>query len=632
MVNNSGSGIDLQSALSNLEEMRQGRAPVGRERGRHASPSGSGHHLHQVGTGGHQSRGHSGGRSYAGGHHSGDHHRLTSPYATPYLSPPDTWRRTNSDSALHQSYMMAESANPSGGFMTNDGIGAGGLNSYSSSGSPSLISRGPTQTGSSSLTNINALDAGPNVSWDPGKQQQQTQQNNLMSSHHNPNIPHHMSSTASTGVMRMAPGTQQNNMINMSNNSNHQFVSGSQNNLLMTGSSDVRPKSCDVPGITIYPSQDPCGDGGSAGGPHHHIPISSNTGSLPDLTSFHFPAPLSTPIDTDDSIYGGGNNCAMSGMVAQPSPPASNSQSSSVQYNQTSPGSPFGGRSGPPTSPYSVNSNNGSPSPFSPQSPCSASGFAYSPPPPNMTNSSGGIQQQNQNSVTCSSGAAAGVVVSCNSSSINTSSSSSSGQHIMYHQQQQESSCIQNSVVVNSTSGYNHNHHHQQQLCHTSLQNALENIPDIIFTEASCDSGLLGSLRNHNQGIIGGSSSSSGVMTGGQHQQIIVDSGGGGIMSMSSTSCEMNSSDMNRLNEFLAENNLYKNDLPVDDLIDFDGLQILTDIEDNSHDTDTDCQTDRDTLSSDCHNPILSSSAASNSTGGTSSSEHQQQNRTSSSS
>lgn len=30
------------------------------------------------------------------------------------------------------------------------------------------------------------------------------------------------------------------------------------------------------------------------------IPIGNNTGSLPDLTSFHFPPPLPTPLDQED--------------------------------------------------------------------------------------------------------------------------------------------------------------------------------------------------------------------------------------------------------------------------------------------------------------------------------------------
>jgi len=43
---------------------------------------------------------------------------------------------------------------------------------------------------------------------------------------------------------------------------------------------------------SIYPSQQEPGT--------VQIPIGNNTGSLPDLTSFHFPPPLPTPLDQED--------------------------------------------------------------------------------------------------------------------------------------------------------------------------------------------------------------------------------------------------------------------------------------------------------------------------------------------
>ncbi|XP_040268555.1 CREB-regulated transcription coactivator 2 isoform X2 [Bufo bufo] len=58
-----------------------------------------------------------------------------------------------------------------------------------------------------------------------------------------------------------------------------------------------RPKSCEVPGINIYPSVDQ---------PSSVPPVPSvlNTGgSLPDLTSLHFPSPLPTPLDPDESGF-----------------------------------------------------------------------------------------------------------------------------------------------------------------------------------------------------------------------------------------------------------------------------------------------------------------------------------------
>ncbi|KAF2884678.1 hypothetical protein ILUMI_21475 [Ignelater luminosus] len=56
---------------------------------------------------------------------------------------------------------------------------------------------------------------------------------------------------------------------------------------------DGRPRSCEVrvPGINIYPSVHEPGT--------IQIPIGNNTGSLPDLTSVHFPSPIHTPLDQD---------------------------------------------------------------------------------------------------------------------------------------------------------------------------------------------------------------------------------------------------------------------------------------------------------------------------------------------
>ncbi|KAG8430983.1 hypothetical protein GDO86_019611 [Hymenochirus boettgeri] len=57
----------------------------------------------------------------------------------------------------------------------------------------------------------------------------------------------------------------------------------------------ARPKSCEVPGINIFPSAEEVAD---------TPPVSSvlnSGGSLPDLTSLHFPPPLPTPLDPDES-------------------------------------------------------------------------------------------------------------------------------------------------------------------------------------------------------------------------------------------------------------------------------------------------------------------------------------------
>ncbi|KAM4690055.1 CREB-regulated transcription coactivator 2 [Rhinophrynus dorsalis] len=58
-----------------------------------------------------------------------------------------------------------------------------------------------------------------------------------------------------------------------------------------------RPKSCEVPGINIYPSADQ-----PASIPT--VPSVLNTGgSLPDLTNLHFPSPLPTPLDPEESGF-----------------------------------------------------------------------------------------------------------------------------------------------------------------------------------------------------------------------------------------------------------------------------------------------------------------------------------------
>ncbi|XP_069507531.1 CREB-regulated transcription coactivator 2 isoform X2 [Ambystoma mexicanum] len=59
----------------------------------------------------------------------------------------------------------------------------------------------------------------------------------------------------------------------------------------------ARPRSCEVPGISIYPSLDQ---------PSNVLMMPSllNTGgSLPDLTNLHFPSPLPTPLDPDESAF-----------------------------------------------------------------------------------------------------------------------------------------------------------------------------------------------------------------------------------------------------------------------------------------------------------------------------------------
>ncbi|XP_067416802.1 CREB-regulated transcription coactivator 1 isoform X2 [Emydura macquarii macquarii] len=139
------------------------------------------------------------------------------PYGTVYLSPPsDTnWRRTNSDSALHQSTMTpAQQESFSGG-------------SQDMQQKRVLLLTVPGMEESTSETDKTL----PKQAWDTKK----------------------------------------------------------------TGSS--RPKSCEVPGINIFPSAD-------QENTTTLIPATHNTGgSLPDLTNIHFPSPLPTPLDPEESTF-----------------------------------------------------------------------------------------------------------------------------------------------------------------------------------------------------------------------------------------------------------------------------------------------------------------------------------------
>ncbi|KAM4759214.1 CREB-regulated transcription coactivator 1 isoform 3-T3 [Cyanocitta cristata] len=139
------------------------------------------------------------------------------PYGTVYLSPPSdtSWRRTNSDSALHQSTMTpAQQESFSGGSQDMQQkrvllLTVPGMEETTSDADKTLSKQG----------------------WDTKK----------------------------------------------------------------TGSS--RPKSCEVPGINIFPSADQ--ENTTA-----LIPATHNTGgSLPDLTNIHFPSPLPTPLDPEESTF-----------------------------------------------------------------------------------------------------------------------------------------------------------------------------------------------------------------------------------------------------------------------------------------------------------------------------------------
>ncbi|XP_054636940.1 CREB-regulated transcription coactivator 2 isoform X2 [Dunckerocampus dactyliophorus] len=73
-----------------------------------------------------------------------------------------------------------------------------------------------------------------------------------------------------------------------------------------------RPKSCEVPNINVFMSPE------QQSAPAHSIPSVLNTGgSLPDLSSLHFPSPLPTPLDQDEPGYPGSlSGCSSTGNLA----------------------------------------------------------------------------------------------------------------------------------------------------------------------------------------------------------------------------------------------------------------------------------------------------------------------------
>ncbi|XP_039074868.1 CREB-regulated transcription coactivator 2 isoform X2 [Hyaena hyaena] len=58
-----------------------------------------------------------------------------------------------------------------------------------------------------------------------------------------------------------------------------------------------RPRSCEVPGINIFPSPD------QPASVPVLLPAMNTGGSLPDLTNLHFPPPLPTPLDPEETAY-----------------------------------------------------------------------------------------------------------------------------------------------------------------------------------------------------------------------------------------------------------------------------------------------------------------------------------------
>ncbi|NXQ28717.1 CRTC1 protein, partial [Alaudala cheleensis] len=152
------------------------------------------------------------------------------PYGTVYLSPPSdtSWRRTNSDSALHQSTMT------------------------------------PAQQ----------------ESFSGGSQDMQQKRVLLLT----------------------VPGMEENT------SDADKTLSKQGWDTKKTGSS--RPKSCEVPGINIFPSAE-------QESPAALVPAAHNTGgSLPDLTNIHFPSPLPTPLDPEEAPFPALSSSSSTGNLA----------------------------------------------------------------------------------------------------------------------------------------------------------------------------------------------------------------------------------------------------------------------------------------------------------------------------
>ncbi|XP_069078692.1 CREB-regulated transcription coactivator 3 isoform X3 [Pleurodeles waltl] len=161
-----------------------------------------------------------------------------SPYASVYLSPPsdNSWRRTNSDSALHTSTLSTKSQDP---FVE-------GNQSALRDSRPSQRNAGFHDVGGDSYGEAFSFPASLN----------------------------------------------EDGMLNISKPLPKQLWEAKKVQSLSS-----RPRSCEMPGITVCPSPEQ-----SPGLTHFQGNLNTG-GSLPDLTNLHFPSPLPTPLDPDDVSY-----------------------------------------------------------------------------------------------------------------------------------------------------------------------------------------------------------------------------------------------------------------------------------------------------------------------------------------
>ncbi|XP_049458939.1 CREB-regulated transcription coactivator 3 isoform X3 [Epinephelus fuscoguttatus] len=161
----------------------------------------------------------------------------SSPYGAVYLSPPldNSWRRTNSDSALHTSTM---NPNPQDPFGMNQQMG-----------------RGPPQRNGWHAASVNEAEV-----------------------------------DSSGNVFSFPTLTNEENLIGVSKPLPKQLWEAKKVQSLAS-----RPKSCEVPGINIFPSPE------QTLGLSQYQGLLNTGGSLPDLSNLHFTSPLSTPLDPEDN-------------------------------------------------------------------------------------------------------------------------------------------------------------------------------------------------------------------------------------------------------------------------------------------------------------------------------------------
>ncbi|XP_075711365.1 CREB-regulated transcription coactivator 3 isoform X2 [Rhinoderma darwinii] len=162
----------------------------------------------------------------------------SSPYGSVYLSPPpdNSWRRTNSDSALHTSASTTKTQDPFVGGNQHAARAPRPPQRNTSLHEREMDNFGEVFSFPNALTEENMLNCSkplPKQLWEVNKVQSMTS----------------------------------------------------------------RPRSCEVPGIKVFPSSDM-----NVGLSHFQGNLNTG-GSLPDLTNLHFPSPLPTPLDPDDTVY-----------------------------------------------------------------------------------------------------------------------------------------------------------------------------------------------------------------------------------------------------------------------------------------------------------------------------------------